>query len=127
LTLRGIRLSELAIPALALVGAGALAFYVMQHFVFSYRGLSSEQVRKVYDELDSRYAILSRVQGRTWDGGMFYRGIYTSKDGSGYPLYYRFEEHPGGDTSLDLYPLIMEKWTTGADFLGQTGRAIFPE
>jgi len=118
--------SRWAVPALAVVGAGALAFWFLQNFVFSYRGLPPDQVRKVYNELDSRYAILSRVRGRTWDGGTFYRGIYTSKEGQGYPLYYRFEEHPSGEASLDIYPLFMEKWTTAPDFLGQTGQAVYP-
>ena len=105
--------------------AAAALFFTARHFgYFSYIGLSADDVASVMAEVDSRFKILSRVHGRTWNSD-FYRGIYSGGD-TAYPLYYRYEIFDDGNASLEIYPLVYEKWSTNQDIFGTTGDLTFP-
>lgn len=101
-----------------LLGAGV--WYLLHNYgdLFSYNGLTREHVEDVKAKLEEQYVLLSSVQGKTLLGDRFWRGIYIGKDGSGYPLYYRYEEHKDGGVSFDLYPMLTERWSTSPNILG---------
>ena len=109
-----------------LAGLAFLAIPLVQKLgLFSYVGLTRQQVMRVYHELDSRCKILSRVCGSNKPGHRFCRGVYLGGDAT-FPLYYRYEYWPSGKAEFSLYPMLMEKWSTDADLFNLTGRSVYP-
>lgn len=108
----------------ALLAAGAI--YLLHNYgdLFSYNGLSSEQVARVKEEVEQHYDLLSSVKGKTLFGNTFYRGIYVPKNG-GFPLYYRYELSKNGAT-FHLYPMLFEGWSTNPTLLGTRTSAVYP-
>ena len=103
--------------AVLMAGGVALAlFYVGQRFfgLFSYPGLAPEEVDRIAKEYDTRFKILSRVQG-----GNYFRGVY---EGNGHLYYYRYT--PGRDFSI--YPLVDEFYTTRRNLLGSNPKLVYP-
>ena len=106
---------------------GAAAIYLLHNYgeLFSYNGLSRNQVAKVKRELSKHYDLLSSVKGKTLFGNVYWRGIYIPKNG-GNPLYYRYELLPNNGVSLHLYPMVYEMWSTNPNVLGDKTTAVYP-
>lgn len=124
---------------LAFVGILSVVMFVGVYWLFkkfglfSYNGLQIAEVEKVYTEFQKRYPPLSKVRGPNYfpgSKGYFERGIATSKDGSGYPLYYHYNYDNKGNADFQIYPLMFETWTTdpGIFNIGKffTGEMIIP-
>jgi hypothetical protein len=78
--------------------------------------------------MDKRCKILSRVQGKDIFGNTFYRGIYLGGEACSIPKYYHYTINANGrDADYSIYPVVwMESWLTNPDYLGLTGKLIFP-
>lgn len=116
---------------LTLVGGVAIAILpqlkdIMQkQGLFSYNGLTKEHVLGVYRAMDARCKILSRACGSNEPGHGFCRGIYLGGAAT-YPLYYRYEYFPDGRATYDLYPMVLERWSTDPDIGHKTGTISYP-
>lgn len=123
---------SVAIGGGILVGGFFLAEKILRKLgiALSYNGLSPDEVKMVYGEMEKQCQILSRSQGGTEESG-FRRGIYVCPG----PLYYYRYDWTNGKTNLKIYPLIgsqpfggwIEEWKTDADYLNQTGSLVYPQ
>lgn len=107
-----------------LLGAGL--FWLLHNYgdLFSYNGLTKEEVIAVKKELETHYDLLSSVRGKTFFGDTFWRGIYIPKNG-GSPMYYRYELSKRG-ASFTLYPMLFESWLSNPNILGEQSRMVYP-
>ena len=106
----------ISLGAVILIGAALWALHNYGDF-FAYNGLSRQRVLTTKKQLEKHYDLLSSVKGKTLFGDTFHRGVYIPKQG-GIPLYYRLEYKRDGGVSFDLYPMLLEKWSTNPNLLG---------
>lgn len=106
---------------------GAVGFWALHTYgdLFSYNGLTRQQVANVKHELSKHYDLLSSVKGKTLLGDTYWRGIYLPKNG-GDPLYYRYELTRGNGVSFHLYPMLFEGWSTNPTILGTKTSVAYP-
>ena len=78
--------------------------------------------------MDKCCKILSCVTGKDVFGNTFYRGIYLGGEACSIPIYYHYTINANGrDADYSIYPVIWnEAWLTSPDYLGLTGKLIFP-
>jgi len=93
--------------------------------LFSYNGLSKDQVDKSYLEFQKRYPVISKVGGYL-GGKWFERGIA----GSGGPIYYFHYWSDANSADFQIYPEGFETWSTDPGIFGigklLTGNAMYP-
>lgn len=111
--------TSLAIGLVAGLGIGAFLIGQRYFSVFSYQGMTRDQIMQVMKRVDDNSTLISRACG---DG--FCRGIYLN---NGQMLYYNLKDKPGegGKTDLQLYNVPSELWTTDKSlFHGMGGRFV---
>lgn len=113
-----------SVGALILIGAG---LWLLHEYgdLFSYNGLSRNQVANIKKELSKHYTLLSSVKGKTLLGDIYWRGIYLPKQG-GIPLYYRYELTRGNGVKMSIYPMLYETWSTNPTILSDKLEVVYP-
>lgn len=118
---------------LALIGVVSIVVFIGAYFggfralgLFSYNGLSKQQVDRSFAEFQKKYPVISKVSGNLL-GFYFERGIA----GSGGPIYYfHYWTDRKNFADFQIYPEFLETWSTDPGLLGIgkafTGSQIYP-
>jgi hypothetical protein len=104
------RIIETSLAVLLAAGVGAIGFLALQKYFgfFSYLGLSPQEVNTVASEVKRRYQLLSSVSCS--NDHFCRRGVYLNPNS--FPLYYRHEIFPDGNSDFHLYPMLTELWSS---------------